>query len=114
MLRAHLEGNITVKELAGACSLSESHFARCFRLSFGTSVHQRLIQLRLERAQYLLGETGKSLVEIALLAGFCDQAAFTRTFTRVERMSPSRSRRFKSDGPKPPKELAGPTPPVRY
>src|SRR5271169_3186649 len=40
MLRAHLEGNITVKELASACSLSGSHFARCFRTSFGTSVHQ--------------------------------------------------------------------------
>jgi len=107
MLRAHLEGNITVKELAGACSLSESHFARCFRLSFGTSVHQRLIQLRIERAKYLLGETGKSLVEIALLAGFCDQAAFTRTFTRVECMSPSRWRRFNSGGQKTPKKPSG-------
>src|SRR5712664_3082405 len=105
MLRAHLEGNITVKELAGACSLSESHFARCFRLSFGTSVHQRLIQLRIECAKYLLGETGKSLVEIALLSGFCDQAAFTRTFTRAERMSPSRWRRFNSSGQKTPKKL---------
>ena len=107
MLRAHLEGNITVKELAGACSLSESHFARCFRLSFGTSVHQRLIQLRIERAKYLLGVTGKSLVEIALLAGFCDQAAFTRTFTRVECMSPSRWRRFNSGGQQTPKKLSG-------
>ncbi len=107
MLWAHLEGNITVKELACACALSESHFARCFRLSFGTSVHQRLIQLRIERAKYLLGETGKSLVEIALLAGFCDQAAFTRTFTRVERMSPSRWRRFNSGGQKTPKKPSG-------
>ena len=72
MLRAHLEGNITVKELAVACSLSESHFARCFRISFDTSVHQRLIQLRFEDAKAL------RLVEVALLSGFCDQAAFTR------------------------------------
>jgi AraC family transcriptional regulator len=102
MLRAHLEGNITVKELADACSLSESHFARCFRLSFGTSVHQWLIQLRIERAKCLLAETRKSLVEIALLSGFCDQAAFTRTFTRLERMSPSRWRRFNGAGDKRP------------
>src|SRR6266478_4369036 len=107
MLQAHLEGNITVKELAGACSLSESHFARCFRLSFGTSVHQRLIQLRIERARCLLGGTRKPLVEIALLSGFCDQAAFTRTFTRVERMSPSRWRRFNSGGQKTPKKPSG-------
>src|SRR6266446_2194183 len=98
MLRAHLEGNITVKELAGACSLSESHFARCFRLSFGTSVHQRLIQLRIERGKDLLSRTKTPLGEVALQAGFCDQAAFTRTFSRIERMSPSRWRRANGDG----------------
>src|SRR6266852_8409985 len=36
MLRAHLEGNIAIKDLATACSLSGSHFGRCFRRSFGT------------------------------------------------------------------------------
>src|SRR5271168_81586 len=30
LLRAHLEGNITINELAVACSLSPSHFGRCF------------------------------------------------------------------------------------
>src|SRR6266851_1783255 len=98
MLRAHLEGNITVKELAAACSLSESHFARCFRLSFATSVHQRLIQLRIERAKCLLAENRKSLVEIALLSGFCDQAAFTRSFSRMEHITPSHWRRTNSNG----------------
>jgi AraC family transcriptional regulator len=78
MLRAHLQGNLTVRELASACSLSESHFARCFRISFGTSVHQRLIRLRIEHAKDLLSRTSKSLVEVALRSGFCDQAAFTR------------------------------------
>lgn len=101
MLRDHLEGNITVRELAGACSLSESHFARCFRASFGTSVHQRLIQLRIERAKLLLTDGSESLGEIALLSGFSDQAAFTRTFTRLEHISPSRWRRFNAGPPCP-------------
>jgi AraC family transcriptional regulator len=96
MLRAHLDGNITVKELADACSLSASHFARRFRSSFGTPVHQRLIQLRIQRAKDLLFRTNKNLVEIALLAGFYDQAALSRTFSRVERISPSRWRRLNS------------------
>jgi AraC family transcriptional regulator len=94
MLRAHIEGNITVKELASACSLSETHFARSFRITFGTSVHQRLVQLRIERAKKLLSRTRKSLVEIAPLSGFCDQAAFTRSFSRIEHITPSRWRRF--------------------
>jgi len=99
MLRAHLEGNITIKELASACSLSESHFARCFRASFGMPVHQRLIQLRVEHAKDLLSRTSKSLVEVALLSGFCDQAAFTRNFSRTEHITPSHWRRANRDGP---------------
>jgi len=98
MLRAHLEGNITIKELAIACSLSRSHFGRCFRRSFGTSVHQRLIQLRIDHAKELLSRTKKPLVEIALLSGFYDQAAFSRTFCRIEHTTPSRWRRLNSDG----------------
>lgn len=98
MLRTHLEGNITVKELASGCSLSESHFARCFRTSFGRSVHQRLIQLRIEHAKDLLSRTSKSLVEVALLSGFCDQAAFTRSFSRMEHITPSHWRRANSRG----------------
>ena len=98
ILRAHLGGNITIKELATACSLSASHFGRCFRLSFGTSVHQRLIQLRIEHAKDLLSQTKRTLVEIASLSGFCDQAAFTRTFSRIEHITPSRWRRLNSNG----------------
>jgi len=94
MLRASLEGNISVNELAIACSLSESHFARRFRHSFGTSVHQYLIELRIDHAKRLLADSDKPLVEIALRSGFYDQASFTRTFNRIERMTPSRWRRF--------------------
>jgi AraC-like DNA-binding protein len=97
MLRAHLEGNITVKELASTCALSASHFARRFRLSFGTSVHQRLIKLRIERAKELLSKTEKSLSETALLSGFCDQPAFARAFRRIERNTPSNWRRVNGD-----------------
>jgi AraC family transcriptional regulator len=93
MLRAHLEGNITIKELAEACSLSASHFGRRFRKSFGTSVHQRLIQHRIEHARHLLLGTNKTLIDIAMLSGFCDQAAFSRTFSRIEHMTPSCWRR---------------------
>ena len=97
MLRARLEGNITIKEMATACSLSESHFARGFRTTFGTSVHQYLIRLRVERAKALLAESKKELAEIAQLSGFCDQAALTRAFSRVERMTPSRWRKCNGD-----------------
>jgi AraC family transcriptional regulator len=93
MLRSQLTGNVTIKEIATACSLSPSHFARRFRITFGQSVRQYLIRLRLERAKSLLTESRTPLAEVAELSGFCDQAAFTRAFSRVERMTPSRWRK---------------------
>jgi len=96
MLRSRLEGNITVGELASACSLSVSHFARGFRRSFGISAHQYLIRLRVEKAKALLANTSKPFAEIAQLCGFCDQSAFARAFSRVERMTPSLWRKCNS------------------
>jgi AraC-like DNA-binding protein len=98
MLRASLAGNLSVGELAAACSLSASHFARRFSHSFGTSVHQYLIQLRIDHAKHSLAHSDKPLAEIALQSGFYDQASFTRTFNRIERTTPSRWRRCNRNG----------------
>ena len=88
-LVSHDRGKLTrCRRIAAPEVCSAGHFGRCFRLSFGVSVHQRLIQLRIERAKELLSRTNKTLVEIALLSGFCDQAALSRTFSRIEHMTP--------------------------
>jgi AraC family transcriptional regulator len=96
MLRANLAGNISIANLANACALSESNFARRFRISFGNSVHQRLITLRLDYAKQLLLQSKKPFAEIAQLSGFYDQAAFSRSFRRVERLTPSLWQRLNS------------------
>jgi AraC-like DNA-binding protein len=98
MLRTHLEGNIRIVDLATACQLSPSHFSRCFRQSFGTSVHQWLIRLRIDIAKDLLREPGLSLAEVGFRSGFCDQSAFTRAFTKLEGITPFRWRKLNSDG----------------
>jgi len=98
MLRTHLEGNIRIADLATACQLSPSHFSRCFRQSFGTSVHQWLIRLRIDMAKDLLREPELSLAEVGVRSGFCDQAAFTRAFTKLEGITPFRWRKLNSDG----------------
>jgi AraC family transcriptional regulator len=94
MLRARPDADITTRELASACSISERHFRRSFRGTFGASVHQYRVQLRIELAKSLLATTDKTLAQIAHLCGFYDQAAFTRAFGRVDRMTPARWRRF--------------------
>ena len=96
LLRENLDGRIRLTDVARECSLSVSHFARSFRATFGISTHQWLIRHRVEHAQELLRQTAAPIVEIAMLSGFADQAAFTRTFRQVVGVSPGRWRRYHS------------------
>src|ERR1700704_2388795 len=93
LLRENLAGRIRLSQVAQECGLSVSHFARSFKATFGVSTHRWLVQRRIERSQELLIHGLDSLADIADLAGFADQAAFTRTFRQVVGISPGRWRR---------------------
>ncbi|MFC6645433.1 helix-turn-helix domain-containing protein [Granulicella cerasi] len=80
ILEADLDGDLRLARLSAECGLSSSYFCRCFRTTFGCSVHQFVVKKRIERAQELLLEQKLSLAEIAIGTGFSDQAAFSRTF----------------------------------
>src|SRR6266478_7683764 len=92
LLRENLAGRIRLSQLAQECGLSVSHFARSFKATFGVTTHRWLVQRRIERSQELLIHTFDSLADIADLAGFADQATFTRTFHQIVGMSPGRWR----------------------
>jgi len=70
-----------------------SHFARSYKISFGMSPHQWLIQHRIDRAKEMMSGTKSSLMEIAIQSGFSDQAALTRTFRHVVGVAPGSWRR---------------------
>ena len=93
LLREHLDGSVSLTALAQECGLSVSHFARSFRRAFGRSAHQYLIQRRVERAKVLLSNSLNPLSEVALEAGFSDQASFSRTFKAIAGASPLQWRR---------------------
>jgi AraC family transcriptional regulator len=93
LLREHLDGSVRLAEVARACDLSVSHFARSFKASFGTTCHRWLVARRIERAKALLALANVPLVDVATQCGFGDQAAFTRTFHRHVGLTPGRWRR---------------------
>jgi AraC family transcriptional regulator len=93
LLAGHLNGSVRLSTLARDCGLSVSHFARSFRQSFGTSAHRYLILQRVEKAKELLSRTVRPLSEVALITGFADQAAFSRTFKAVVGVPPGQWRR---------------------
>jgi AraC-like DNA-binding protein len=93
LVQEHLDGEVKLATLAEECRLSVSHFARSFKKSFGVSAHRYLIFQRIEIAKTLLSRSQNSLSEIAVLTGFSDQAALTRTFANVVGATPAKWRR---------------------
>lgn len=96
LLRAHLDGRLLVSSLARECSLSVSQFARSFKATFGVTPHQWLVRERIAWAKQLFADSAMTLGEVALGAGFSDQAAFSRTFHRLVRATPGQWRRART------------------
>jgi AraC-like DNA-binding protein len=93
MIRASLDTNIRLFDLARECGLSTSHFTRAFRKSFGLSPYRWLLERRIDCAKALLKTSDLPIADIALQSGFSDQTAFTRAFGRIVGDSPGRWRR---------------------
>lgn len=83
---------ISLGQLAGLCALSEYHFARMFRESFGLPPHQYLLARRLAHARNLLRNTSQPLGEIALACGFASASHFTNRFRQAMKGTPGEYR----------------------
>lgn len=75
--------------LARQLHMSESHIRRAFRAAYGTTPHQYLRSLRLQRAATLLRTSACGVKEIAFAVGFPDVPWFTRCFTRAFGIPPA-------------------------
>ncbi|EJM49196.1 transcriptional regulator containing an amidase domain and an AraC-type DNA-binding HTH domain [Pseudomonas sp. GM33] len=89
---SHLDQAISLGQLAALCALSEYHFARMFRESFGLPPHQYLLARRLNRARELLRTTSQPLGEIALACGFSSASHFTNRFRQAMGATPGEYR----------------------
>lgn len=91
-VRENLAGTIRVADLAAAADLSASQLERRMRKAFGLSAMQYVLRARCERAAELLTETELPLAEVAVLAGFYDQADLTHRFARLTNETPAQFR----------------------
>jgi transcriptional regulator GlxA family with amidase domain len=84
---------LDVPALAHIAHVSEAHFIRSFRATFGETPHRYLQRRRVERAMFLLRETDRAVTEICLDVGFNSLGTFSRTFREIIGESPSAYRR---------------------
>lgn len=87
---------LTLSEIAETVGIHPVHLAREFHRCMGSTIGQKLRQLRVDMARRLLLESDRSLADIALSTGFCDQSQFSKTFKSVVGLVPTRYRQLKS------------------
>lgn len=84
---------LDVPRLARIAHVSETHFIRTFRATFGETPHRYLQRRRVERAMFLLRATDRSVTDVCLDVGFTSLGTFSRTFRDIVRESPTDYRR---------------------
>ena len=82
-IETNLAEPLSLGQLAGMCALSEYHFARMFRESFGLPPHQYLLARRMNRARHLLRTTRMPLGDVALACGFASASHFSNKFRQA-------------------------------
>jgi AraC-like DNA-binding protein len=78
-------------ELEEVTGLTRYDLARQFRSAFGTSPYRYSLMRRLDRARAQL-QRNRSLADVALAAGFADQAHLSRMFKHAFGVTPARYR----------------------
>jgi AraC-like DNA-binding protein len=84
-------------ELETVTGLTRYELARQFRALYGTSPHRYLLMRRLDATRGAMA-AGRPLAEVAIDAGFADQAHFTRVFKRAVGLTPARYRSLRERG----------------
>ena len=79
---------LDIPSLARIAMVSQAHFIRTFRATFGETPHRYLQRRRVERAMFLLRTTETSVTDICFTVGFSSLGTFSRTFHDVVGESP--------------------------
>lgn len=88
-ISSHLDRALSVGEVAGSVSISESTAQRLFRSHTGTSVGRWITERRLARAGRLLRTTSLTVAQVAAASGFDDPSYFSRAFRRANGLPPA-------------------------
>src|ERR671921_1263578 len=84
---------LDVPALARIALVSEAHFIRTFRATFGETPNRYLQRRRVERAMFLLRSGDRSVTDICMDVGFSSLGTFSRVFRDIVGESPSVYRR---------------------
>ncbi len=91
-VQTHLDGDLSLENVAATGNLSPYHFHRLFQDTTGETLKQYTQRLRLERAAYQLKIRDDAILNIALNNGYKNHETFSRAFKRWFGVSPRQYR----------------------
>jgi len=92
LMERSIEHVMDISALAQAVSVTPRQLERLFDSALGQSPARYYRNLRLDRAQHLLRETGLSVVEVAVATGFNSVSSLSRAYRECYGRSPSSDR----------------------
>lgn len=95
LIEEQIGTDLSLHQIASVAGIGTSYLQTLFRNSMGISVHQYVIQRRVERAKALLLHDNLSLADVAEAVGFSDQSHMARQMRRVLNITP-RALRYRS------------------
>ncbi len=88
-IHENVEGVFSVKDVANACFLSESHFKSKFKNTVGLSPLDYIQRKKIEKSKELIQSGQFSLTEIAMQLGFSSSQYFSSVFKKYTGKKPS-------------------------
>jgi AraC family transcriptional activator of mtrCDE len=83
----------SLEEMAEACHMSRSTFARLFQRIAGATPASVLLQTRMAHAAHRLAYSAGAVADIGEAVGYQSEAAFNRVFKRTYGVGPGQYRR---------------------
>ena len=91
-IRAHPQGDYSLKDLARRAHLSVSHFKKRFKIETGLSPWQYILHHRIEIARDQLSKSDASVTQVAHDLGFSSSQYFATVFKRMTGLTPTACR----------------------
>lgn len=92
-IQQHLSEDISLRYLAEQFHMNPQYISQLFKNEIGVNFLAYLTSIRMEKAKSLLLTTAIPVTEIAEAVGFHDYRVFSKTFKKVEKMTPTQYRK---------------------
>lgn len=93
-IHAHFGSPISLESLSQRAGFNAAYFSQLFKKETGMNFLEYLTDVRIREAKRLLGNPGKTIAEVAEEVGYSDVKHFSKLFTRLTGIHPSKYRKL--------------------